>query len=154
MERDAVLKFAGKKHARAANNKLRLDGRTQDARRHITETVKAERVYERLVRETTKHTLANDKAAEIAEKITHRKAVTRRLAGAIESTGRQVMFADDKDLDALLEDGGPSTILALYENLFRARLCTPLNSFRAFRREYRQPDGFCQKFITQKGAAS
>jgi hypothetical protein len=90
-----MLKFHGKRHARAANNRLRLDGRHADARRHLSETVRAERAYERIVTETTKHTIKSDKAAEIAESLAHRKRVTRRLVEAMEKTGRKIMFADD-----------------------------------------------------------
>lgn len=92
-----MWKFDGKKHARVANNKLRLDGRATEARRHLADTVEAERVYERIVRETTKHTIKADKAAEIAEKLTHRRNTTRQLAGALEQAGRQVLFADDME---------------------------------------------------------
>ncbi|WP_334319290.1 hypothetical protein [Termitidicoccus mucosus] len=57
----------------------------------------------------------------------------------------------DKDLRALYNDGGAQPIRDLYDNLFRARLCTPLNSFRKWRKEeLTEVDGFKRKIIAEK----
>ena len=100
-----MLKFSGKKHAAAANNRLRLDGKTADARRHLADTVSGERAFEAVIRETTKHTIKQDKAAEISRALDRRKEVTGRLVGAMESGGRQVMFCGD--MQTALKEGKP-----------------------------------------------
>ena len=57
----------------------------------------------------------------------------------------------DKDLTTLHRDGGAQPIRDLYDNLFRARLCTPLNSFRRWRKDtlFERP-GFRKKTIARK----
>jgi hypothetical protein len=57
----------------------------------------------------------------------------------------------DKDLTMLEKEGGAQPIRDLYENLFRARLCTPKGEFREWRkRELYQRKGFRRKITAKK----
>ncbi|MDR0353666.1 MAG: hypothetical protein LBI02_10095 [Opitutaceae bacterium] len=100
-----MRKFAGKRHAIIAHNRLKMEGRRADMRRHLVDTVAAERAYEKVCRETTKHTIKRTKAADITARLEARKGTTRMLGECLEETGLKVFFADT--IEASIASGRP-----------------------------------------------
>jgi hypothetical protein len=85
--------FRGKPFAKAARARLLDAGRASDARKLLTDTVVAEREYEKLVRETSQLTIKEDKAAELAEAMQRRKDITRRIIARLREGGVEIEFA-------------------------------------------------------------